>query len=105
MKKQTQARDHRTKVVYVMQQLCFSKHKVFIPSDVWVDNLAHEQDVFCAAFSDDDHKWTIELQDRDVLEGHEGYANACGSCSGSSDLIDIQGSLVNNLRCNGGRVR
>lgn len=31
-------------VLYVMQQLCLSKHKVLIPSDVWVDNLAHEQD-------------------------------------------------------------
>ncbi len=89
-----------------MQQLCFSTHStVFIPSDVRVDNLAHEEDVFCAAFSDDDHKWTIELQDRDVAEGHEHDADACSSCSGGSGLINIQGSLMHNLRCNGGRVR
>lgn len=79
--------------------------KAFIPSDVWVYNLAHEQDVFCAALSDDDHKWTIELQDRDVTEGQKCDADACNSCSGGSSLIDIQGSLMYNLQTDGDRVR
>lgn len=88
-----------------MQQLCFFKHKVFIQSDVWVDNLAHEEHFFCAAFSDDDHKWTIELQNRDVAEGQKRDADACSSCSGGSGLVHIQGGLVHNLQSDGGRVR
>lgn len=79
--------------------------KTFIPSDVWVYNLAHEQDVFCAALSDDDHKWTIELQDRGKVGRHKCDADACNSCSGGSGLIHIQGSLVYNLQNDGDRVR
>lgn len=65
--------------------------------DGWVNNLAQEQDVFCLALNDHCHKWTVELQDRDVAERHKRDADACSSCSGSSSLIHIKGSLVYNL--------
>lgn len=69
-----------------------------VPSEVWVNNLSHEEHFICVAFSDHNHKWTIELQHRGEEGGRKHYANASGSCSGGSGLIDIQGSLVNNLR-------
>lgn len=88
----------------MIQKLCLNVHKLLIPSDIWIDNFAHEQNVLCVAFRDDDHKWTIELQDRNVAEGKKCYADACGSCSSRSGLIDIQGGLVHNLRRDGGKV-
>lgn len=72
-------------------------------SFVWIVNLANEKGVFCDAVSDDDHKWTIELQDR--AEGHKCEADARGTCSGGSGLIHIQGSLVHNLWYKKGMVR
>ncbi len=54
-------------------------HNIFIPSDVRVDNLAHEQDVFCGGSSYDDHKWPVKLQDRNVAEGQKCEADACSS--------------------------
>lgn len=80
-----------------MQQQCLSEHKMFTPSDVWVDNLAHKEYFFCGALSNQDHKWSIELQHRDVAEGQKCDADACRSCSGGSGLIDIQSGFVHNL--------
>lgn len=71
-----------------MQHWCLSEHKVLTPSDVWVDNLAHKEDVFCGVLSDQDHKWSIELQDRDVAAGMKSVY-ACSSCGSGSSLIDI----------------
>lgn len=71
--------------------------QVFIPLFVWIDNLAKEEDVFCVAVNDGNHEWTIEFQNRGVLERHKCDSNAGGTCSRSSDLINIQGSLVHNL--------
>ena len=56
---------------------------------LWVQNLAHEEYVFCVAFSDDDHKWTIEFQDRDVAVRHKHDADTSSSCSSGSSLINI----------------
>lgn len=84
--------------------LCFRQHQVTLYLFVWVDNLAHEQHVFCTTLYDAKHKCPIELQDGDVLKGHKRDTNACGGCSSGSNLIDIQGSLVHNLWCNEGTV-
>lgn len=78
---------------------------MFPSSFVWVDNLANEEGVFCGAVSDQDHERTIELQDRDRVEGHKHYADACSCCGSGSGLIHIQGGLVHNLRYNRSRVR
>lgn len=75
--------------------------KAFSPSDglnVGVGNLSHEEDVFCAAVSDNNHERTIELQDGDMLKGEKCYSDACGSGSRGSSLINVQGSLMNNLQ-------
>lgn len=47
-----------------MQQQHFCLNKVFAALDGWVNNLAQEQDIFCAALNDHCHKGTVELQDR-----------------------------------------
>ncbi len=73
-------------------------HNVFIPSDVWVDNLAHEQDVSCGGSSYDDHKWPVKLQDRNEGEGQTCEADACSSWSCGSGLVHIQSSLMHNLQ-------
>lgn len=70
---------------------------VFFPSDVWVGNPAQEEDALCAAVSDNNHEWTVELQDWDEIERERYNCDACSSCSGGSSLIHIQGSLMNNL--------
>lgn len=90
---------------FLVQQLCLSKDKFSPSSFVWIVNLANEEGVFRDAVSDDDHKWTIELQDRDVAEGQKCDADARGTCSGGSGLIHIQGSLVHNLWYKKGTVR
>lgn len=59
------------------------------PSDFWVDDLSHEEDVLCGALSDEDHEWTIKLQNRDMAERHKCDANSCSSCSSGSFLIYI----------------
>lgn len=73
------------------------KTQTLLPSYVWVDDLAREQYVFCVAIYDGKHKWSIELQHGPMLKGHECDANACGTCSSGSDLVNIQSSLVHNL--------
>lgn len=72
--------------------------KVFGPSDGWVGDLAQEEDVVCAVLSDNNHEWTVELQDWDVMIREKCYLDACSSCGRGSSLIDIQGSLMNNLQ-------
>lgn len=68
------------------------------PSDVWVGNLAQEEDVPCAVLSDNNHERTVELQDWDVMKREKCDHDAGGSCGGGSSLIHIQGSLMNNLQ-------
>ncbi|KAI3366471.1 hypothetical protein L3Q82_000606 [Scortum barcoo] len=73
--------------------------------DFGVDNLAREKDLFCAAFCDDDHKRTIELQGGGGAAGPDCDANACGSSSGGSGFVNIEGRLVHDLQRNAGGVR
>lgn len=79
------------------------EHKAFPPSDVWVNNLSHENNVFCVTLSDDDHKWAVKLQDRDNPVGEEHDTDACSSCCCGSSLINIQGGLVYHLQRSGVR--
>ncbi|TNN86449.1 hypothetical protein EYF80_003219 [Liparis tanakae] len=46
--------------------------------------------------NDDNHEWTIELQDGDLAEGQKCDTDACGSSSSGSGLIDIQAPLTSS---------
>lgn len=75
------------------------------PLLVWVNNLAHKGDAVCGAIDDEDHKWTVEPQNRDVPEGHKHDANACSGCSRGSNFIYIQTCLMHNLQKNGAETK
>lgn len=97
---------HQTKMfsLYLIFKSSAECEESVSPSQIGIDNLAHEKYVFRALLKDHQHERMIELQLWDKSERQKFDADPSGGSSGGSNLINIQSSLVHNLTDQWSRV-